>query len=123
MSMSSLELRTKITSGARLELSLEQVTVPRPADDEIVVRIDAHRSIPRTSSRSLCCLTEFLRVMMPRRLSIRLPCSVWSRQCVAKATARWEALGSQGCELQLLRFADPQAGVHLWDAESGTTDP
>jgi NADPH:quinone reductase len=41
MSMSSLELRTKITSEARLELWLEQVTVPRPANDEVVVRIDA----------------------------------------------------------------------------------
>jgi NADPH:quinone reductase len=41
MSMSSLELRTKITPEARLELWLEQVTVPRPANDEVVVRIDA----------------------------------------------------------------------------------
>jgi NADPH2:quinone reductase len=39
--MSSLELRTKITSEARLELWLEQVTVPKPAADELVVRIDA----------------------------------------------------------------------------------
>jgi NADPH:quinone reductase len=39
--MSSLELRTKITSEARLELWLEQVTVPKPAADEVVVRIDA----------------------------------------------------------------------------------
>ena len=39
--MSSLELRTKVTSEARLELWLEQVTVPKPAADEVVVRIDA----------------------------------------------------------------------------------
>jgi NADPH2:quinone reductase len=39
--ISSLELRTKITSDARLELWLEEVTVPRPAADELVVRIDA----------------------------------------------------------------------------------
>jgi NADPH:quinone reductase len=39
--MSSLELRTKITSEARLELWLEQVTVPKPTADEVVVRIDA----------------------------------------------------------------------------------
>src|SRR5882762_11812883 len=39
--MNSLELRTKITSEARLELWLEQVTVPKPAADEVVVRIDA----------------------------------------------------------------------------------
>src|SRR5882672_212806 len=39
--MSSLELRTKITSEARLELWLEQVTVPKPTADELVVRIDA----------------------------------------------------------------------------------
>jgi hypothetical protein len=39
--MSSLELRTTITSEARLELWLEQVTVPKPAADEVVVRIDA----------------------------------------------------------------------------------
>jgi len=39
--MSSLELRTKITSEARLELWLEKVTVPKPAADEVVVRIDA----------------------------------------------------------------------------------
>jgi NADPH:quinone reductase-like Zn-dependent oxidoreductase len=41
MSMSSLELRTKVTSEARLELWLEQVTVPEPAADEVVVRIEA----------------------------------------------------------------------------------
>jgi NADPH2:quinone reductase len=39
--ISSLELRTKITSNARLELWLEEVTVPKPADDEVLVRIDA----------------------------------------------------------------------------------
>jgi NADPH:quinone reductase-like Zn-dependent oxidoreductase len=39
--ISSLELRTKITSEARLELWLEKVTVPKPAADELVVRIDA----------------------------------------------------------------------------------
>jgi NADPH:quinone reductase-like Zn-dependent oxidoreductase len=39
--MTSLELRTKITAEARLELWLEQVTVPKPAADEVVVRIDA----------------------------------------------------------------------------------
>jgi NADPH2:quinone reductase len=41
MSVSSLELRSKITSDARLELWLEQVTVPTPAADEVVVRIEA----------------------------------------------------------------------------------
>jgi hypothetical protein len=41
MTTSSLELRTKITSEARLELWLERVTVPKPAADEVVVRIDA----------------------------------------------------------------------------------
>jgi NADPH2:quinone reductase len=39
--ISSLELRSKITSAARLELWLEKVTVPKPAADEGVVRIDA----------------------------------------------------------------------------------
>src|SRR5258707_10786859 len=39
--ISSLELRSKITSEARLELWLEKVTVPKPAADEVVVRIDA----------------------------------------------------------------------------------
>jgi NADPH:quinone reductase-like Zn-dependent oxidoreductase len=37
----SLELRTRITSGGRLELWLEEVSVPVPAADELVVRIDA----------------------------------------------------------------------------------
>jgi NADPH:quinone reductase len=39
--ISSLELRTKITSKGRLELWLEEMTVPKPAADELVVRIDA----------------------------------------------------------------------------------
>jgi NADPH2:quinone reductase len=39
--MTSLELRTKITSDAKLELWLEEVNVPKPAADEVVVRIDA----------------------------------------------------------------------------------
>src|SRR5258708_11768005 len=39
--ISSLELRSKITSEARLELWLKKVTVPKPAADEVVVRIDA----------------------------------------------------------------------------------
>ena len=39
--ISSLELRSKITSEARLELWLEKVTLPKPAADEVVVRIDA----------------------------------------------------------------------------------
>jgi NADPH:quinone reductase-like Zn-dependent oxidoreductase len=39
--ISSLELRTKITSDAKLQLWLEKVTVPKPAADEVVVRIDA----------------------------------------------------------------------------------
>src|SRR3979411_2453668 len=39
--ISSLELRSKITSEARLELWLERVTVPKPAADEVVVRIYA----------------------------------------------------------------------------------
>jgi hypothetical protein len=39
--ISSLELRSKITSEGRLELWLEKVTVPKPAADELVVRIDA----------------------------------------------------------------------------------
>jgi NADPH:quinone reductase len=40
-SISSLELRTRITSDAKLELWLEEVNVPRPAADEVVLRIDA----------------------------------------------------------------------------------
>ena len=39
--ISSLELRSKITSEGRLELWLEKVTVPKPAADEVLVRIDA----------------------------------------------------------------------------------
>jgi NADPH2:quinone reductase len=37
----SLELRSKITSEGKLELWLEKVTLPKPAADEVVVRIDA----------------------------------------------------------------------------------
>jgi NADPH:quinone reductase-like Zn-dependent oxidoreductase len=37
----SLELRSKITSDARLELWLEEVPVPVPAADELLIRIDA----------------------------------------------------------------------------------
>ena len=36
--LSGLELRSKITSGGKLELSLEEVAVPAPAADEVVIR-------------------------------------------------------------------------------------
>ena len=39
--LSGLELRSKITSGGKLELSLEEAVVPVPAADEVVVRIEA----------------------------------------------------------------------------------
>jgi len=39
--LSGLELRSTITSGGKLELSLEEVVVPGPAADEVVVRVEA----------------------------------------------------------------------------------
>jgi NADPH:quinone reductase len=39
--VSGLELRSKITSGGELELWLEDVTVPEPAVDEVVIRVEA----------------------------------------------------------------------------------
>jgi NADPH:quinone reductase len=39
--LSGLELRSKITSGGKLELFLEEAVVPEPAADEIVVRVEA----------------------------------------------------------------------------------
>jgi NADPH2:quinone reductase len=39
--LSGLELRSKITSGGTLELSLEEVVVPAPAADEVVIRVEA----------------------------------------------------------------------------------
>jgi NADPH:quinone reductase len=39
--LSGLELRSKITSGGKLELSLGEVVVPEPAADEVVVRVEA----------------------------------------------------------------------------------
>jgi NADPH2:quinone reductase len=39
--MSGLELRSLITSSGQLELSLENVTVPQPAADDVVIRIEA----------------------------------------------------------------------------------
>ena len=39
--LSGLELRSKITSGGKLELSLEEAVVPVPAADEVVVRVEA----------------------------------------------------------------------------------
>ena len=38
---SGLQLRSLITSAGELELSLAEITTPAPADDEIVVRIEA----------------------------------------------------------------------------------
>ena len=38
---SGLELRSKITSGGTLELWLEEVAVPDPAADEVVIRVEA----------------------------------------------------------------------------------
>lgn len=37
----SLQLRSKVTSGGELELSLARVPIPEPAADEVVVRIEA----------------------------------------------------------------------------------
>jgi NADPH2:quinone reductase len=39
--LSGLELRSKITSGGKLELTLEDATVPDPAADEVVIRVEA----------------------------------------------------------------------------------
>jgi NADPH:quinone reductase-like Zn-dependent oxidoreductase len=39
--MSSLELRSKISSSGELALWLEEVPVPEPAADEVVVRVEA----------------------------------------------------------------------------------
>jgi NADPH:quinone reductase len=39
--LSGLELRSKITSGGKLELSLEEAVVGEPAADEVVVRVEA----------------------------------------------------------------------------------
>src|SRR5271167_2712229 len=39
--LSGLELRSKVTSGVKLELSLEEAVVPEPAADEVVVRVEA----------------------------------------------------------------------------------
>jgi NADPH2:quinone reductase len=39
--LSGLELRSRITSGGKLELWLEQVTVPEPAAGEVVIRVEA----------------------------------------------------------------------------------
>jgi NADPH:quinone reductase len=39
--LTGLELRSKITSGGKLELSLEEATVPDPAADEVVIRVEA----------------------------------------------------------------------------------
>ncbi|HIG42049.1 MAG: zinc-binding dehydrogenase [bacterium] len=38
---SSLELRSIVTSGAKLEMSLETVAVPEPKDDEVLIRVEA----------------------------------------------------------------------------------
>lgn len=40
-SKKGLELRSLVTAGGRLELSLVQVPVPEPAADEVVVRVEA----------------------------------------------------------------------------------
>jgi len=37
----SLQLRTKISSEGKLELSLESVPMPTPGDDEVVIKIEA----------------------------------------------------------------------------------
>jgi len=39
--LSGLELRSKITSGGKLELSLEEAVAPEPAADEVIVRVEA----------------------------------------------------------------------------------
>src|SRR5678816_4564752 len=39
--LSSRELRTRITSAGELELALVDVTLPEPAHDQVVVRVEA----------------------------------------------------------------------------------
>jgi len=39
--LTGLELRSKVTSGGELQLSLEEVTIPAPGPDEIVVEMQA----------------------------------------------------------------------------------
>src|SRR4030088_1198482 len=39
--MEGLQLRALVKEGGELELSLASVTVPEPADDEVVIRIEA----------------------------------------------------------------------------------
>lgn len=39
--LTGLELRSKVTSGGELQLSLEEVTIPAPGPDEIVVQVQA----------------------------------------------------------------------------------
>ncbi len=39
--LKGLELRSKITSGGTLELGLEEVAVPQPARDEVLIRVEA----------------------------------------------------------------------------------
>ncbi len=38
---SSLELRSIVTSGGKLEMSLETVAAPEPKDDEVLIRVEA----------------------------------------------------------------------------------
>ena len=40
MSHSSLQIRSKVTSGGQLELSLATVEVPDPGPDEVIVRVE-----------------------------------------------------------------------------------
>lgn len=41
MSSMGLELRTRIDSSGELELSLEEVVIPEPAPDEVLIRVEA----------------------------------------------------------------------------------
>ncbi len=38
---SSLEIRSKVTSNGKMEISLETVTVPEPGENEVLVRVEA----------------------------------------------------------------------------------
>jgi hypothetical protein len=48
---SGLELRSKISSDGTLELFLEEVAVPEPAPDELVIRIEAASSLPTAADQ------------------------------------------------------------------------
>src|ERR1700676_2088303 len=80
------ELRTLVTAQGTVEMSLEEVPVPEPVPDEVIVRVEPPRSTPLTSACCSLARTWLPPLLQPRQgtlpsppLSLPPRCAPWPR--------------------------------------------